>query len=179
MQDKHKLDEAFVVKGKGGKKKHLQAGALFDRPRCVFVPAPMTLMMFSKWDTGLDDWQAEAAFKSPDYLAKGLVQGMRSLPEDDPAAFEEHKGLAGEVIALLWAVWSPTTGRKGQPPLCLGLRYQLENVKCGRGTRCGLAHIRPRDIRRADHEVTAHLRLLYAQPPQPAARANQLGPGRE
>jgi hypothetical protein len=117
MQENHKLDEAFVVKGKGGKKL-LQAGALFDQPRCVFVPAPMALMMFSKWDTGLDDWQAEAAFKSPDYLAKGLVRGMRSLQEDDPAAFEEHKGLAGEVIALLWAVWSPTTGREGQPPPC-------------------------------------------------------------
>jgi hypothetical protein len=72
-----------------------------------------------------------------------------------------------------------THHRSGRPaPLCL--RYQLENVKSGRGTRCGLAHIRPREIRRADHEkVTAHLRSVYAQPPQPAARADQPGPGRE
>jgi hypothetical protein len=67
--------------------------------------------------------------------------------------------------------------RSGRPaPLCL--RYQLENVKCSRGSRCGLSHIRPRDIKREDYDkITSHLRSVYALAPQAFDRAEQPGHG--
>jgi hypothetical protein len=101
LKAKHKLTEAFAVK-RGTK--ILQAGSLFDRPRCVFVPAPLALLMFQNVEGELDDWELEAAFKEPSYLVEGLLNGMREMQENKPEEFEIYQGIAQETLAFLWAV---------------------------------------------------------------------------
>jgi hypothetical protein len=104
-QEKHKLTEAFTVK-RGTK--ILQAGLLFDRPRCVFVPAPIALMMFQKSENELDEWGLAAAFKDPNYLVKGLLNGMREIQIDEPEEFKIYHGLAHETLEFLWAILNGT-----------------------------------------------------------------------
>jgi hypothetical protein len=113
---------------------------------------------------GVDqDWHKE--MPSGEYVAEWQIPGGRGF-------FAYFGGPnAVERLNILPKV---THHRSGGRPAPLCLRYPLENVKCTRGNRCGLAHIRPRDLRRADHDkITAHLRMVYASSPQPMDRAEQ------